>query len=83
MKIATSLEDYAKQLAKMYPKYVDWQYHGKNGADSDNEKGFWRGMAESVLATLNDLKRAGLIEHTGLYGDDWPEEATVNEKINL
>jgi len=68
------LEKYAKHLAKQYPIYTAWQYNGKNGADSDNEKGFWRGMANSVLAILNDLKSAGLIEHTGLYGDEWPKE---------
>lgn len=68
------LEQYAKKLAKLYPVYSDRQYKGKNGADSDHEKGFWRGMANAVLATLNDLKREGLIEHTGLLYDEWPEE---------
>ena len=74
------LEKYARHLAKQYPTYVNQQYHGKNGADSDNEKGYWRGMADSVLAMLNDLKHAGLIAHTGLYNDEWP---AVVPKTNL
>ena len=68
------LEQYAKQLAKKYPEYHKQQFSGKNGADSENEKGYWRGMADSVLAVLTDLKRKGLIAHTGLYGDNWPDE---------
>ena len=40
------LTKYAKQLAIRYEEYKKYQYSGKNGADSDNEKGFWRGMAE-------------------------------------
>lgn len=70
----TELEKYAKQLAKQYPIYKKYEYEGKNGANSDNEKGYWRGMADSVLGTLNDLKRLGLIAHIGLHGDKWPEE---------
>jgi hypothetical protein len=69
-----TLEKYAKHLAKKFVEYSTYQYEGKNGANSDNEKGYWRGMADSCLAILNDLKRHGLIEHTGLYGDTWPEE---------
>jgi hypothetical protein len=65
---------YAKHLAKKYPEYHKQQFEGKNGADSDNEKGYWRGMADSVLAILTDWKHHGLIAHTGLYGDDWPKE---------
>jgi hypothetical protein len=68
------LEKYAKHLAKQYALYTDYQYNGKNGANSDNEKGFWRGMANSVLAILQDLKKANLINYTGLYGDNWPKE---------
>jgi len=41
---------------------------------NDNEKGYWRGMADACLAILNDLKGLGLIAHIGLYGDMWPEE---------
>ena len=76
--IARTLEGYAKHLAKQYGNYVNWSLHGKNGADSENEKGYWRGMADSVLAMLNDLKYAGLIAHTGLYSDTWPE--ATNER---
>jgi len=68
------VEKYAKHLAKKYPEYHKQQFEGKNGADSDNEKGYWRGMADSVLAILTDWKHHGLIAHTGLYGDDWPKE---------
>ena len=68
------LERYAKHLATMYPQYRRQQYNGKNGADSENEKGYWRGMADSVLAFLTDLKNHGLIAHSGLYEDKWPEE---------
>lgn len=68
------LTKYAKYLAKQYPVYVQQQYTGKNGANSDNEKGYWRGMADSVLAILNDLKGAGLIAHTGVLNDPWPVE---------
>jgi hypothetical protein len=75
-----TIEDYAKHLAKKYPIYKQYEYQGKNGANSDNEKGFWRGMADSVLAILNDLKKHGLIEHIGLYGDPWPED-DANEKV--
>lgn len=64
------LQKYATHLAKQYGNYVNWSLHGKNGADSENEKGYWRGMADSVLAFLNDLKKAGIIKHTGLHGDD-------------
>ncbi len=67
-----ALERYAKYLAKQYEVYRGYQYTGKNGANSDNEKGYWRGMADSVLALLNDLKHKGLIAHTGLHSDDWP-----------
>ena len=68
------LEKYAKHLAKQFAVYSDYQYNGKNGANSDNEKGYWRGMADACLAILNDLKGSGLIAHLGLYGDMWPEE---------
>lgn len=61
------LEKYAQNLRKRYGEYVNWSFHGKNGADSDNEKGFWRGMATSVLGFLNDLHKLGLIEKVGLY----------------
>ena len=71
------LVNYAKHLAKMFGQYSIWQYSGKNGADSENEKGYWRGMADSVEAFLQDLKNVGLIEHTGLHGDIWP--ADTNE----
>jgi hypothetical protein len=74
----SKLETYAKHLAKQYPIYHKQQFEGKNGANSDNEKGYWRGMADSVLAILTDLKKLGLIAHTGLYGDTWPEEETNN-----
>ncbi len=69
------LEKYAKHLAKQFAVYSDYQYNGKNGANSDNEKGYWRGMADATLAMLNDLKKQGLIAHVGLYNDKWPEEA--------
>lgn len=68
------LEKYAKHLATKYAEYKGYEYSGKNGANSDNEKGFWRGMANGVLAILNDWKQLGLIEHVGLYGDPWPDE---------
>jgi len=67
------LTKYAKHLAIKYEEYKKYQYSGKNGADSDNEKGFWRGMAEAVLGILTDLKRGGLIEHSGILGDKWPK----------
>jgi len=76
-----SLEKYAKQLAKQYLVYRKQQYEGKNGANSDNEKGYWRGMADSVMAILNDLKGKGLIAHLGLLNDPWPEEATNENSI--
>lgn len=69
-----TLEQYAKHLAKQYPLYRGYEFNGKNGANSDNEKGYWRGMADSVLAVLNDLKQKGLIAHIGLFGDEWPKE---------
>lgn len=75
-----TLEQYAKHLAKKYPIYKHNEYQGKNGANSDNEKGYWRGMADSVLAILNDLKKHGLIEHIGLYSDPWPED-DANETV--
>ena len=68
------LEAYAKHLAKMFVQYSTWQYSGKNGANSDNEKGYWRGMADSVLAVLNDLRSKGLIKHLGVYDDPWPAD---------
>lgn len=71
------LIDYAKHLAKMFAQYSTLQYSGKNGANSDNEKGYWRGMADGVLAVLNDLRHKGLIKHLGLYNDLWP--ADTNE----
>ncbi len=68
------LKAYAKRLAKNYTKYVDYQYNGKNGANSDNEKGYWRGMADSVVGILTIWKKDGLIEHLGILNDPWPEE---------
>jgi hypothetical protein len=68
------IERYAKHLAKKYPEYMNYSYHGKNGADSDNEKGFWRGMAMCVASILNDLKQDGIIAHSGLHNDTWPTE---------
>jgi hypothetical protein len=67
------LKTYAKKMANKYTEYTKYQYEGKNGANSDNEKGYWRGMADNVLAVLTDLKRLNLIAHTGLFSDKWPE----------
>ncbi len=75
------LEKYARHLSKRYVEYHKYQFEGKNGANSENEKGYWRGMADSVLAILNDWKKAGLIDHLGLYGDLWPEETLSKEEI--
>lgn len=61
------LEKYAEMLRKKYADYMEWSINGKNGANSDNEKGFWRGMATSVLGFLNDLHKLGLIEKVGLW----------------
>lgn len=33
-----TLEQYAKHLAKQYPIYKQYEYQGKNGADSANKK---------------------------------------------
>lgn len=74
-----TLEKYAKHLAKKWPEYEAQRFNGKNGADSANEKGYWRGMADSVLAILNDLKKHNLIAHRGICGDPWPEDEP-NEK---
>jgi len=77
------LIDYAKHLAKMYPIYHKQQFEGKNGANSDNEKGFWRGMANSCLAVLTDLKSKGLIKHIGLYGDPWPDDTNEVRYVEI
>ncbi len=74
------LEKYAKHLAKMYGQYRQQQYSGKNGANSDNEKGYWRGMADAVEAFLVDLKRAHLIAHLGINNDLWPVEESVTKE---
>ena len=75
-----TLENYAKFLAKQFEVYSRYQYTGKNGANSDNEKGYWRGMADGVLAFLNDLKAKGLIEHTGLFNDTWPQATIARDE---
>ena len=77
------LTKYAKHLTKQFDTYRTYQYSGKNGADSENEKGYWRGMADSVEAFLQDLKNVGLIEHTGLHGDIWPDETTKRFTIKI
>lgn len=59
----SKLEKYASHLRKMHDMYRRYQYEGKNGANSENEKGYWRGMADSVAALLGDLHKMGLIEH--------------------
>lgn len=75
-----TLERYARHLAKQFEVYSRYQYTGKNGANSDNEKGYWRGMADGVLAVLNDLKHQGLIAHTGLFHDEWPQSTVVRDE---
>ncbi len=75
-----TLENYAKFLAKQFEVYSRYQYTGKNGANSDNEKGYWRGMADGVLAFLNDLRSKGLIEHTGLFNDTWPQTTITRDE---
>lgn len=77
------LEAYAKHLTLTYRKYSVWQYSGKNGANSDNEKGYWRGMADGVLAFLTDLKHKDLIEHLGLYGDPWPTDTNEIRYVEI
>lgn len=77
------LEKYAKYLAKQFVQYSQWQYTGKNGANSDNEKGYWRGMADCVAALLQDLKHNGLIAHSGVFNDNWPSNVLVERRIKV